>query len=210
MTDIKLYTNSQSRGRIAHWMLEEIAEPYEVEWIAYGEQMKGAGYLAINPMGKVPAIVHHGNIVTEAAAICTYLAASFPEKNLIPAVGSPELADFYRWMFFAAGPMEMATTASSFGWSVKKDQERMAGYGNIDHTLNALELALSEGPYICGDKFTAADIYLGSGLFWGMLFGSIEKRNAFSEYSKLLSARPAYIQANQINENHDNHDNSES
>jgi glutathione S-transferase len=206
MTDIKLYTNSQSRGRIAHWMLEEIAEPYEVEWIHYGEQMKGAGYLAINPMGKVPAIVHRGNIVTEGAAICTYLAASFPEKNLIPSVGSPELADFYRWIFFAAGPMEMATTASSLGWPVKKDQERMAGFGNIDHTLNTLELALSQGPYICGDKFTAADVYLGSGLLWGMLFGSVEKRAAFNEYSKILSARPAYIKANEINENHDSNE----
>ena len=100
--------------------------------------------------------------------------------------------------------MEMATTASSLGWSVKKDQERMAGFGTIDHTLNALELALSQRAYICGDKFTAADVYLGSGLLWGMLSGSVEKRGAFSEYTNLLSARPAYIKANEINENHDN------
>jgi glutathione S-transferase len=204
MTDIKLYTNSQSRGRIAHWMLEEIAEPYEVEWIAYGEQMKGAKYLAINPMGKVPAIVHRGNVVTECAAICTYLATSFPDKNLIPAAGSPELADFYRWMFFAAGPMEMATTANSLGWTVKKEQERMAGFGNLDHTLNALELSLSKGPYICGDNFTAVDVYLGSGLLWGMLFGTVEKRHAFSKYTELLCARPAHIKANAINEQYDN------
>jgi glutathione S-transferase len=203
MTDIKLYTNSQSRGRIAHWMLEEIAEPYEVEWITYGEQMKGAEYLAINPMGKVPAIVHLGNVVTEGAAICTYLAATFPTKNLIPRIGSPELASFYRWMFFAAGPMEMATTANSLGWPVKQEQERMAGFGNLDHTLNALELALSKGPYICGDKFTAVDVYLGSGLLWGMLFGTVEKRDAFSQYTELLCDRPAYIKANAVNEQYE-------
>jgi glutathione S-transferase len=203
MTDIKLYTNSQSRGRIAHWILEEIAQPYEVEWIAYGEQMKGAEYLAINPMGKVPAIVHRGNVVTEGAAICTYLAATFPTKNLIPPIGSPELADFYRWMFFAAGPMEMATTANSLGWTVKQEQERMAGFGNLDHTLNALELALSKGPYICGDNFTAVDVYLGSGLLWGMLFGTVEKRDTFSKYTELLCARPAYIKANAINEQYE-------
>lgn len=204
MTDLKLYTNSQSRGRIAHWMLEEIAEPYEVEWIAYGEQMKGAEYLAINPMGKVPAIVHRGNVVTEGAAICTYLAANFPDKSLIPPIGSPELADFYRWIFFAAGPLEMATTANSLGWTVKEEQERMAGFGSLDHTLNALELALSKGPYICGANFTAVDVYLGSGLLWGMLFGTVEKREVFSKYTELLTTRPAHIKANEINEQHDN------
>jgi len=160
--------------------------------------------LAINPMGKVPAIVHRGNVVTESAAICTYLAANFPNKNLIPPIGSPELADFYRWMFFAAGPMEMATTANSLGWTVKKEQERMAGFGNLDLTLNALELSLNKGPYICGDNFTAVDVYLGSGLLWGMLFGTVETRHAFSKYTELLCARPAHIKANAINEQYDN------
>lgn len=203
MSDLTLYTNSQSRGRIAHWMLEEIAEPYDTHWIEYGAQMKGAEYLAINPMGKVPAIAHNGKVVTEGAAICTYLAASFPDKDLIPQAGTGQLADFYRWMFFAAGPMEMATTANSLGWAVTQEQERMAGFGNLDHTLNALELALNKGPYICGDDFTAVDVYLGSGLLWGMLFGSVEKRDVFVRYTELLSTRPALLRANEINEKHD-------
>ena len=200
MSEIVFYTNPQSRGRIVHWLLEELAEPYDTQWIDYGEQMKGAEYLAVNLMGKVPAIKHLGAVVTETSAICTYLAASYPEKNLIPAVGDPALADFYRWMFFAAGPVEMATTVKSMAWEVEEGKQRSVGFGSHGDTMDTLELALDQGPYICGEIFTAVDVYLGSALIWGMMFGNLDKRPAFERYTASLVARPASQRAKQINE----------
>lgn len=200
MSELIFFTNPQSRGRIVHWMLEELGEPYETQWIDYGEPMKSEAYRKINPMGKVPAIRHDGAVITETAAICTYLAMQFPERQLIPAKGDPRLADFTRWMFFAAAPLEMATTARSLGWEVPEERQRMVGYGNYLAAIDAVELALSKGPYICGEQFTAADIYLGSALMWGMQFGTIDKRELFVEYVARLTARPAMQAANRLND----------
>lgn len=199
MADIIFYTNPQSRGQIVHWMLEELAEPYETRWIEYGDEMKGAEFLAVNPMGKVPAITHKGVPVTEVAAICTFLAASYPDKGLIPKVGEPGLADFYRWMFFAAGPFEQAVSVKSMGWEVTAEQSRTLGFGTLTDTFAATEIALSKGDYICGDQFTAVDVYFGSHLLWGMMFGTVEKRPAFEEYVNRLQARPAVARAQEIN-----------
>lgn len=200
MSDIVFFTNPQSRGRIVHWMLEELGEPYETRWIDYGEQMKGADYLAINPMGKVPALQHKGAVVTEVAAICTYLAAAFPERGLIPAPGSPELAAFYRWMFFAAGPLEQAVTIKSMGWDAQEDKAQTLGFGTMADTLRVAELALAGGDFICGDQFTAVDVYFGSHLMWGMMFGTIEKRTAFEDYVARVTSRPALQQADKLNQ----------
>ena len=200
MSEILFFTNPQSRGRIVHWLLEELGEPYQTEWIEYGEQMKSAAYLKVNPMGKVPAIRHNGAVVTETPAICTYLALQYPEKKLIPAKNDPQLAAFMRWMFFAAAPLEMATTAKSLGWEVAPERRGMVGFGSYSDVLDALTLAVGQGPYICGERFTAVDVYLGSALIWGMQFGTIEKRPLFAEYTARLSNRPAAIRANAINE----------
>lgn len=200
MSDIVFFTNPQSRGRIVHWMLEELGEPYETRWIDYGEQMKGPDYLAINPMGKVPALQHKGAVVTEVAAICTYLAASFPERGLIPAPGSPALAAFYRWMFFAAGPLEQAVTIKSMGWEPQADKAPTLGFGTMADTLRVAELALAGGDFICGEQFTAVDVYFGSHLMWGMMFGTIEKRTSFENYVARLTARPALQQADKLNQ----------
>jgi len=200
MSELIFYTNPQSRGRIVHWMLEELGEPYQTEWIEYGEQMKSAEYRKINPMGKVPAIRHNGAIVTECAAICTYLALQFPEKQLIPAREDPRQADFTRWMFFTAAPLEMVTTGRSMGWEVPEDRQRMVGFGNYNDVFNALELALMKGPHVCGEQFTAVDVYLGSALMWGMQFGTIDKRPIFEEYVARLTSRPAAQNANRIND----------
>ena len=136
---IDFYTNAMSRGRIAHWMMEELGEAYATHWVDYGEEMKSPGYLAINPMGKVPALVHDGAVVTECAAILTYLAAVYPEKGLIPEAPA-DLATFYRWMFFAAGPLEQATTTNSMGWEVTAERKPMLGFGDLADTLNAVEV----------------------------------------------------------------------
>ncbi len=164
MSDMQFYTNPQSRGGIVHWMLEELGEPYDTHWINYGEQMKGPEYLAVNPMGKVPALVHRGNTITECPAIISYLAASYPEKSLIPGSGTEQLANYYRWLHFASGPLELLMTVKGFEWQVPPERQATIGYGKEEDVHSALELALSNSTYICGDEFMAADVYVGSAL----------------------------------------------
>ena len=154
--ELVLYTNPMSRGRVARWMLEEIGEPYKVEVVDYASTMKGPAYLAINPMGKVPALRHSDAVVTETAAICAYLADAFPQAGLAPPPGNRLRAAYYRWLFFGAGPLEAATSNKALGFVVPPDRERMIGYGNITRVLSTLEAALLRANYLAGDSFTAA------------------------------------------------------
>ena len=197
MTDeLVFYTNPQSRGRIVRWMLEEVGVPYQTEILEYGTTMKAPEYLAVNPMGKVPAIRHGGKVVTECAAICAYLADAFPEAKLAPPV--TDRADYYRWMFFAAGPLESAVLNASLGLVVPEEREMTAGYGTLANALDALETAVSGPRYVAGEEFTAADVYVGSHITWGMLFGTIEKRAAFETYAARVTDRDAYRRAEEI------------
>ena len=196
--ELILYTNPQSRGRIARWMLEEVGAPYETEVVDYDTTMKGEDYLTINPMGKVPAIVHNGKVVTECAAICAYLAEAFPEAGLAPL--PEERADYYRWLFFTAGPVEQAVTNHVAQFVPKPEQGRMFGYGNYDLTVDVLEAAVRAHPYIAGDRFTAADVYVGSGVGWGTMFGTLPKRQAFLDYFARLSSRDAFKRAAQLDD----------
>jgi glutathione S-transferase len=197
MTDvIQLYTNPMSRGQIARWMLEEIGQPYETHILDYASGMKAPAYLAINPMGKVPAIVHMGKIVTECAAICAYLADAFPQAGLLPTDG--EKADYFRWFFFAAGPVEAAVTNKAAGFEIAPERERMFGYGSYERTVEALTGAVTGRDFICGTRFTAVDVYLGSQVLWGTQFGTIPNNPAFEAYCARLSARPAYQKAKAI------------
>lgn len=193
---LTFYTNPMSRGQIVRWMLEEVGERYEQVLLDYGSTMKAAEYLAINPMGKVPAIVHDGRVVTECAAICAYLADAFPEKGLAPP--TRDRADYYRWLFFAAGPVEQAVIDKAMGFTVPEDKKAMAGYGNFEAAMDGLEAAVAGRTFVAGDRFSAADVYLGSQVGWGLQFGSIEKRPAFEAYWAGLSERPAYLKAKAI------------
>lgn len=198
MADIRFYTHPQSRGRTVRFMLEELGEPYEATVLDYGTTMKAPDYLAINPMGKVPAIVHKGLVVTECAAICAYLADAFPNAGLAPPPG--DRAAYYRWLFFAAGPIK-AAVMDRFRKLVPEGQEKlMAGYGSWDAVLDAMEQAVSAGPWIAGAQFSAADVYAGSQLDWPLKFGMIEPRPAFAAYIERLRARPAYVRANAIDD----------
>ena len=201
MTDeLVLYTNPQSRGRIARWMLEETGQPYRAEIVEYAG-MKSPGYLAINPMGKVPALRHGETVVTEAAAICAYLADAFPDAGLAPPPGSRERGPYYRWMFFAAGPLEAATTNKALGVVVPMERARMVGYGGSQEgALAALEHRLERSAYVAGESFTAADVYVGSHVGFGLMFGTIDKRPAFERYWALISARPAARRAWEIDD----------
>ena len=196
--DLVLYTNPMSRGQIARWMLEETGVPYRQVLLDYGTTMKGEAYLAINPMGKVPAITHRDKVVTECAAICAYLADAFPEAGLAPEPSAR--ADYYRWMFFAAGPLEAAVIDRALEVSVQEDKQRMVGYGTYERAVDVLASAVTAGDYIAGDRFSAADVYVGSHVIWGMLFGTLPKRSEFEDYAAKLMERPAYRNAKAIDE----------
>jgi glutathione S-transferase len=197
MADLIFYTNPQSRGRIVRWMLEEIGAPYETEVVPY-DQMKSDRYLAIHPLGKVPAIKHRDHVVTECAAICAYLADVFPEAGLGPR--DDEKADYYRWLFFTAGPVEQALTNNRAGWHPDEQQQRMFGYGTYDRTVATLDELFSLRDYVCGDRFTAADVYVGSAVMWGTQFGTLPQRDSFSRYSERLRAREAHKRAMAIDD----------
>lgn len=196
--DLTLWTNPMSRGQIAHWMLEELGEPYQTNWLDWGPKgHKSAEYLAVNPMGKVPAVRHNGKVVTEAAAICLYLADAFPKAGL--KAGADGLADYYRWTLFAASAVEYAVTSRVLGWTVPDERKGMVGFGNYEDAIGVLEAMLKERDYVCGKTFTAADVYVGSAVDWGLQFGSIDKRPAFEAYARRLQARDAYKRAKAIN-----------
>jgi glutathione S-transferase len=196
--ELVFYTNPMSRGRIVRWMLEEVGQPYRTELLDYATGMKGADYLAINPMGKVPAIRHGDTAVTEGAAICAYLADAFPQAGLAPPLG--DRGAYYRWLFFAAGPVEAAVTTKSLGVDVPPDRRMMVGFGCLEDVVNTLEGAVKGRDYIAGDRFSAADVYVGSQIGWGMQFGSIEKRPAFEAYWEKVGNRPAAIRAREIDD----------
>ncbi len=191
--DLVFYTNPRSRGRIVRWMLEEVGADYRTEVLDYGTTMKEAEYLAINPMGKVPALVHGEQVITECAAICAYLADAFPEAGLAPAPA--ERGAYYRWLFFAAGPIEAAVTNRAMGFEVPAERRGTVGYGDFETTLNTLSHAVSLHPYLAGAKFSAADVYAGSQIGFGLSFGTIEKRPEFEEYWARISDRDAYRRA---------------
>lgn len=198
--EIVFYTNPMSRGRIVRWMLEEVGQPYRTEVLDYGTTMKSPEYLAINSMGKVPAIVHNDTVVTECAAICAYLADAFPKAGLAPATDDPARAAYLRWMFFAAGPVEAAITAKAFGLLVPEDKQGQAGYGTFDQMVDTLEHVVSQGDYIVGDRFSAADVYVGSQVAWGLMFKTLPDRPAFKTYVERITTRPAAIRAREMDD----------
>ncbi|HET9355885.1 MAG TPA: glutathione S-transferase family protein, partial [Sphingomicrobium sp.] len=199
---IDFYTNPMSRGQIVRWMLEEVGEPYTqhiVDYAVLGDNsavMQDQDYARINPMRKVPAIVHNGAVVTEVAAICAYLADVFPGAGLGPR--EDEKADYYRWLFFAAGPVEQAVTNHYAKWDPSPEQQRMFGYGSFERAIDTLAAHFADSAYVCGDRFTAADVYVGSQVMWGTQFGTMPKRPEFESYGERLSGRDAYKRAKEI------------
>ncbi|MBD8699145.1 MULTISPECIES: glutathione S-transferase family protein [unclassified Sphingomonas] len=190
---LTLYSNPMSRGRIARWMLEETGAAYDTVMLDYATTMKAAPYLSVNPMGKVPAIVHDGHVVTECGAICAYLADAVPEAQLAPT--ADERADYYRWLFYAAGPLEAAITNRSLGVVPTETQQRMVGYGSFEAAIAGLEHAVAAHSYIAGERFTAADVYVGAQVIWGLQFGTMPKLAAFEAYAARLTERAAHRRA---------------
>lgn len=198
--ELVFYTHPMSRGRIVRWMLEELGQPYRTELLDYGTTMKAPDYLALNPMGKVPAIRHGDVVVTEAAAICAYLADVFPQAGLAPPQGDKQRGPYYRWMFFAAGPLESAIVNRALAVEVPAERRGMVGYGSYEDALAGAAHAVRIGPFLLGDHFTAADVYFGASLGWGMMTNQIERRPEFEAYVGRLMARPASIRAREIDD----------
>jgi glutathione S-transferase len=198
--ELVLYTNPMSRGRTVRWMLEEVGQPYRTEILDYDASMKSPAYLAINPMGKVPAITHGDMVVTEVAAICAYLADAFPEAGLAPPIGDKARGAYYRWLFYAAGPVEAAVTNKSLNFELPPGREKMAGYGSFGAVMDVLEQAVSASDYMAGDRFTAADLMLAHQIGFGLMFKSIDQRPAFTRYWSRISARPAHVRASQMDD----------
>lgn len=198
MAAYTFFTHPMSRGQIARWALHEAAADYDQVLVDWAE--KPATLLAANPMGKVPTLIHRtetgAKVVSECAAICAYLAEAHPEVGLGPS--ADEAADYYRWLFFAAGPVEQAVVTRAMGWEVPKEREGMVGWGSYERTIATLESHFETNNHVCGARFTMADVYVGSQVDWGLTFGSIPPREAFVAYAERLQARPAYKAAKAI------------
>ena len=191
MPDLTLYHASPSRSSVVLWMLEEIGEPYDIHLLSLGagDNLK-PDYLAVNPMGKVPALSHNGTIITEVAAICTYLADAFPQKKLNVPIGTPQRGVYLKWLFFGPGCLEPAVTDRA---APRKDPPRraMLGYGDFDTTMNVIAKAVEKGPWLMGEQFTAADVVIGANIRWGTIFKLIPERKEFLDYAARIAARPA-------------------
>lgn len=198
MADLTLHTNPFSRGRIARWMLEEVGEPYEVRVLRVEPDMKTPEYLALNPMGKVPTLVHDGAVVTEAAAICAHLAEAFPEAGLAPR--PEERAAYHRAMFFAAGPLEAAAMVDSLKVEIPPDAAARAGWGTFALTVDALEAMLTGRSFAAGERFTAADVYVGASVAFGLRFGWLEPRPTFRDYAGRVQSREAHGRASALDD----------
>lgn len=198
MAEYTFFTNPMSRGQIARWALHEAGADYQQVLVDWAD--KPAALLKANPMGKVPVVVHHSSrgdkVVSEAAAICHYLAEMHPQAGLLPR--DDEMADYFRWLFFAAGPIEQAVAARHMGFEPKTEQQGMAGWGSFDCTIGTLEQHLAGRDFVCGERFTMADVYVGSQIDWGLTFGTIPPREAFVAYAELLQSRRAYKEAKAV------------
>ncbi len=203
MAEFTFYTVAMSRGQISRWALHEAGADYEQ--VVFTWASRPDSFTAINPMNKVPALVHHhanesggrhDHVVTECAAINHYLAETHPGKGLLP--DAHEKAAYFRWLFFAAGPLEQSLIARSFKWEVPEGKQGQAGFGSFNLTIDALGTWLSQNDFIAGNRFTMADTYVGSQFVWGLRFGSIPERPSFRAYVERITQRPAYAQANAI------------
>ena len=191
MASLTLYHASPSRSSIVLWMLEELGQPYDIKLLrlSEGDNMK-PDYLAINPMGKVPALKHGDTVITEGAAICTYLADEFPDAKLNIPIGTPRRGVYLKWLFFGPSCIEPAVIDRA---APRKEPARrgMLGYGDFDTVMNVVAQAIAKGPWLMGDQFTAADVVIGANIRWGMIFKLVPERKEFTDYAARIAARPA-------------------
>ena len=187
---LRLHHVAPSRSSTVLWMLEEIGEPCDLNVLNMkeGEQRKPA-YLAFNPMGKVPALEHEGQLITEVGAICHYLADAFPKAGLAPAIGDPLRGPYLRWMYFQGNCFEPAIIDKAM--KREPGAQGMSPYGDFDSTVDVVAKAVAKGPWFLGDRFSALDVYFGSAIRWTTQFGLLPERPEFKSYIARLAERPA-------------------
>jgi glutathione S-transferase len=191
MADLTLYHAAPSRSSIVLWMLEEIGQPYDIHLLSLKKGTnREAEYLGVNPMGKVPALRHGDMVITELAAICTYLADAFPQAGLNIPLGDPRRGPYLKWLFFGPGVLESAVMDRAYPRTGAPPRAAL-GYGDFDTTMDVLANAVTPGPYLMGDRFTAADVVIGSNLKWGTIFKMIPERKEFADYVGRFAERPA-------------------
>lgn len=187
---LKLYSNAQSRGLVIEWLLIELGAEFEKIELAYHTEMKSESYLKINPFGKVPTLVDGDVVIYEMPAICAYLADKFFDQGLAPALDDPKRGLYFRWLFFAAGPWDAATTDRALKVEITDEQKMHIGYGNFQDTYTALIQGLEQAqPYLCGEQFTVADVFVGSMLFWQLKIAEIESHPAIEKYLNSIKNR---------------------
>src|SRR4051794_14820969 len=196
MAKLTLYHAAPSRSSITRWMLEEIGEPYDIHLLSLNKgDNRAPEFLAVNPMGKVPALKHGDVVITEAAAICAYLADEFPRAKLNVPVGDPRRGVYLKWLFFGPSCVEPAIAERAF--PRKETPPRAAlGFGNYETTVDVLaKAAAAAKPYLMGEQFTAADVVIGSGIRYGTMFKLLPERPEFAAYTARLNERPALKRA---------------
>jgi glutathione S-transferase len=190
MDKIIFHHAPMSRSNIVSWMLEELGVPYEIKAMSLERSdQKKPDYLAINPMGKVPAIEHKGVIITEAAAICAYLADEFPAAKLSAPVGDTRRGLHFKWLFFAPVCLEQAIIDRLHNRALAP--ARASSYGDYDTVMDTVAAAVETGPFLLGEQFTAADVVLGSTMQWGTMMKALPTRPEFTAYLGRLQRRPA-------------------
>ena len=191
MAGYTFFHNPQSRSSIAHWAFLEAGVEPDIVHVPFDD--KPAALMQANAMGKIPTIVHHLDsgdvVVSEGPAICHYLA-EMDAPDLLPR--HDEKGAYFRWLFFASGPLEAAITNRSMGWDVPEERKPMVGYGDYDRTMDALDGWLAGHDYVAGDRFTMAGVYVGAQVGWGLAFGTMPKKASFEAYMSRIAPREAF------------------
>jgi glutathione S-transferase len=191
LADLTLYHAAPSRSSVVLWMLEEIGEPYDIHLLSLKKgENRTPDYLAVNPMGKVPALRHGDVVISEVAAICAYLADAFPKAGLNIPLEDPRRGLYLKWLFFGPGVLEGAVVDRAYPRK-EAPPRAMLGYGDFDTAMDVLAHAVTPGPFLMGDKFTAADVVIGANVRWGMIFKMVPERKEFADYVARFVGRPA-------------------
>jgi glutathione S-transferase len=190
---MKLYHRPQTRSARVLWMLEECGADYEIEIVDVTDQSSRKAYLAINPMGKVPALENDGVVITETAAICAWLADRFPDQRLAPPIGTKERAQYYRWLFFMAGALEPSVIQKALGWPT--EHPGAVGWGDPDRVMSVLRKEIPAAGWLVGETFTAADLLIGGALSHMSQFGQAQLWPEAQAYADRCTDRPALLRA---------------
>lgn len=187
---LTLYHNPLSRSTVAHYMLHELGEPFEIVPIDLQKQeQKTQAFLKLNPMGKIPVLTDGDVVVSENPAILVYLADKYPKAGLAPAIDAPERGPYLKWMFFYGSCVEPAATDR---FMQRESPPGTVGWGTLDTVLDTISAGLKPGPWLLGERFSAADVLMGSGLAYMMGFKIFPERPEFTDYVARLEARPAH------------------